>query len=215
MNASTQSVNQLAGYNLTDAEGNKLGSVDSVWLNGTTSDPEFVGVKTTPLIGKTHIVPLRDAQIDNDNQTIEVPYTQDQIKGAPAYDPNTVLSQDVQSEIYDYYSQTETASVPVGKKDTETVVSRLADALPLPTHSGQPPGSQPDRFPVDDVTYDLYTLIHEKLKGLEAYDQYLGDADSQDLTDLLRALRYQDAQAVNQLQQYLVQRLCAQNNASS
>jgi hypothetical protein len=59
-------------------------------------------------------------------------------------------------------------------------------------------------FPLDDLTYDLVTIIHEKSKGLEAYDQYLQDA-SQDseLRQLLQQIRDQDVRAVQQLSQQL------------
>jgi uncharacterized protein YegL len=62
------------------------------------------------------------------------------------------------------------------------------------------------QFPIDNVTYDLITLIHEKSKGLEAFDKYLQDAQGNNqLTQLLQQIRQQDSQNVQQLVQLLKQ----------
>lgn len=61
-------------------------------------------------------------------------------------------------------------------------------------------------FPLDNLTYDLITLIYEKSKGLEAYDKYIRDAnDDQQVGQLLQQLRQQDEQAIQQLWQHLQQ----------
>jgi hypothetical protein len=59
-------------------------------------------------------------------------------------------------------------------------------------------------FPLDNLTYDIITLIHEKSKGLEAFDRYMKDAQgNQQCTTLLNQIRQQDVQAVQQLFQLL------------
>lgn len=58
--------------------------------------------------------------------------------------------------------------------------------------------------PLDDLTYDLVTILHEKAKGLEAYDKYLRDAQgNQEVSSLLEQIRQQDQQWVQKLQQQL------------
>lgn len=212
MNTTAQSADQLVGYDVLDSQGNKIGTVDSVWLNGSTNDPEFIGVKTTWLVGKTHVVPLRDAQMDDGSRAVRLPYDQDLVKGAPSYDPNAVLRQDQQGEIYSYYENAQSQADDTTVARPVTRPSGAAGLADMMTGSSTSTGS----FPVDDVTYDLYTLIHKKLKGLEAFDQYLEDAGSdQGLSDLLTRLRDQDVEAVQLLQQFLVQRLPMGNTAGS
>jgi hypothetical protein len=54
--------------------------------------------------------------------------------------------------------------------------------------------------PLDDLTYDLVTIIYEKSKGLEAYDKYAQDAQGNEgVSSLLEELRNQDTQAVSRL----------------
>jgi hypothetical protein len=70
--------------------------------------------------------------------------------------------------------------------------------------------------PLDDVTYDLITVIHEKAKGLEAFDQYLEDAAQEDeLVELLEAIRAQDEQAIEDLRTHLVRLLQETSGQSS
>lgn len=70
-------------------------------------------------------------------------------------------------------------------------------------------------FPLDNLTYDLVTILYEKSKGLEAYDKYMRDAQSnQQVSQLLQQLRQQDEQAVQHLQQHLAQLLGGQGGMS-
>ena len=72
------------------------------------------------------------------------------------------------------------------------------------------------QYAVDNLTYDLITLIHEKSKGLEAYEKYLRDAQrNQAVSQLLEQLQQQDQQAVQQLTQLLSQILGNQSGGSS
>jgi hypothetical protein len=60
------------------------------------------------------------------------------------------------------------------------------------------------QFPIDNVTYDLITLIHEKSKGLEAFDKYVQDAQgNSELSQLLQQIRQQDTESVQRLVQVL------------
>lgn len=116
MNTTTAATpDQLFGYDVIDNGGNKVGSVDNVWVDDATSDLEFVGVKTGWLMGKIHVIPTETAQIDNGNQTITVPYPTDQIKDAPSFSGDDELSPDDENQIYSYYGMDRsTAMSPTG-----------------------------------------------------------------------------------------------------
>ena len=75
-------------------------------------------------------------------------------------------------------------------------------------------GPASDRFPIDNVTYDLITVIHVKAKGLEALDRYLQDAaDDEDCRSLFEEIREQDQEAIAQLRDALRDRLDSQAEA--
>ena len=68
-----------------------------------------------------------------------------------------------------------------------------------------PQSSRPSRssdFPLDNNTYNVITVIHEKSKGLEAFDQYIEDADDE-LREILQEVREQDTRTIEQLQEQL------------
>ncbi len=59
-------------------------------------------------------------------------------------------------------------------------------------------------FPLDNLTFDLITVIYEKSKGLEAYERYIRDAQSdQQIRQVLEQIRNEDQQHIQQLQQHL------------
>lgn len=69
-------------------------------------------------------------------------------------------------------------------------------------------------FPLDNLTFDLITIIYEKSKGLEAYERYLRDAqEDQQVRQALEQIRNEDQQHVKQLQQHL-QRCLSKSGAS-
>lgn len=81
--------------------------------------------------------------------------------------------------------------------------------------SGMSGSGSSSNFPLDNLTYDLVTILYEKSKGLEAYDKYMRDAQGdQQCSQLLQQLRQQDEQAVQQLQQHLSRLLGNQGGMS-
>lgn len=77
--------------------------------------------------------------------------------------------------------------------------------------SQQSRSGQSGSFPLDNLTYDIITVLYEKSKGLEAYDKYLRDAQGHEQAQQLFAeLRQMDEQCVQKLQHHLRQRLMQQ-----
>jgi hypothetical protein len=70
--------------------------------------------------------------------------------------------------------------------------------------SGRDRGSSSSGEGLDDLTYNVITVLHEKSKGLEAYEQYIDDAsDNDEVREIFEELRDQDLEAVNRLEQCL------------
>ena len=64
--------------------------------------------------------------------------------------------------------------------------------------------------PIDDLTYDVITVLQAKAKALAAYDKYVSDAeadDDEELRDMFTSMRRQDEEQVQQLKEVLAQRL--------
>jgi hypothetical protein len=57
---------------------------------------------------------------------------------------------------------------------------------------------------VDNVLYDIVTVLHEKSKGLEAYEQYENDLENhEEIRDIFNEIRSNDEQAVQRLRECL------------
>jgi hypothetical protein len=68
-------------------------------------------------------------------------------------------------------------------------------------------------FPLENLTYDVITILYEKSKALEAYDKYLKDAQGdQQLVQVFQQIRQQDEQQIRLLQQHLGRLIGTQGN---
>lgn len=107
-------VSELADSNVTDFEGNKLGTVAQVYVTAADQTPSWVAVKSG-LLGvlgfKEYFIPLTEARFEPG--TILVPYCKALVKGAPAVDEGTVISPEQEDELYRYYGIKDNAE-PVG-----------------------------------------------------------------------------------------------------
>ena len=73
---------------------------------------------------------------------------------------------------------------------------------------------QAGNFPLDNLSYDLITIIHEKSKGLQAFDKYIQDAQSNErVRQSLEKIRQQDEQCIQELTQHLTHVLGQQGQA--
>lgn len=82
--------------------------------------------------------------------------------------------------------------------------------------ANQNASNQSGNFPLDNLCYDLITIIQNKSQALAAYDKYLQDAQNDnELRRLLEQIRQQDTEQVQQLKQHLGRLLGQQSGASS
>jgi ubiquinone biosynthesis protein Coq4 len=68
--------------------------------------------------------------------------------------------------------------------------------------------SQSNRYGIDNLTYDLIAVIHEKAQGMEAFEQYLQDAQGDsEVRQCFHELQRQDRENIQRLQRLLQNRL--------
>jgi len=101
-------------------DANKLGTVEDIYLDQETGEPEWVALKTGMFGGKLSFAPLAEARLDGD--TVVLPYEKEQIKSAPRVEADGELSQEEEAELYRHYGldYTETRSdtgLPAGGND--------------------------------------------------------------------------------------------------
>lgn len=90
------------GGNVLDSDGKKIGSIDQIFLDDQSGQPEWVTTKTGMFGGGESFVPLRGAEVVGDD--IEVPYDKDKVKDAPRIEgADSHLSEEEEDELYTYY----------------------------------------------------------------------------------------------------------------
>jgi uncharacterized protein (TIGR02271 family) len=90
------------GRDIIDAYGGKVGTVEQLYRDKDTEQPEWAAVRTGLFGTKLSFVPIQNAEPSG--ESMRVPFTKDQIKDAPRIDDaNGELSQQEEAELYAHY----------------------------------------------------------------------------------------------------------------
>jgi uncharacterized protein (TIGR02271 family) len=117
------------GANLVDSSGDKVGTIQEIYLDDYTGQPEWVLVNTGLFGTKSTFVPLQGAAPEDQN--IRAQFTKDQIKNAPNLDADQHLSETEEQELWRYYgldydavgTDTTTTAGVTGAVDTTTTTT--------------------------------------------------------------------------------------------
>lgn len=90
-------------YDVLDRNGRRLGPITGYWVDEATGQPEFASVRTGWLVGKQHIIPIRDAHFDYGSKKLRVPYDERVIKDAPGFDADHTLNPQEEDRVYAHY----------------------------------------------------------------------------------------------------------------
>jgi len=97
----TKSHRNWLGQDLYDSTGSKIGSIDQIYLDDQSGQPEWLTVSTGWFGTSTQFVPIAGTTVHNEG--IKVPYTEDHIKDAPAVDADQHLDADQERRLYEHY----------------------------------------------------------------------------------------------------------------
>ncbi len=89
------------GEDLYDNNGDKIGSIEEIYLDAETGAPEWALVNTGMFGTKSTFVPLKEAT--EEEGSLRVPYDKAQVKDAPKMDADGELSQEDESQLYSHY----------------------------------------------------------------------------------------------------------------
>ena len=152
------------GRTMVDADGDKIGTIDEIYLDAETDEPEWA-VVTTGLFGtKQTFVPVGDASSTGDG--IRVPFEKSTVKDAPKIDPDGRLSQDEERALYSHYGRDYAEfSGPGGSgvrnrddRDSDVDVSRSGRGLATGERGG------PGKDVSGPNTDDAMTVSEEELR---------------------------------------------------
>jgi uncharacterized protein (TIGR02271 family) len=117
MPPSLETAQSWQGRTMVDPAGDKLGTIDAIYLDDETGQPEWATVTSGLFTAKTAFVPLAGAEATGD--AIQVPYEKAQVSDAPSMEAGGQLSQDDEAELYrhfglDYSEHRSDSGLPAG-----------------------------------------------------------------------------------------------------
>lgn len=143
------------GHTMIDANGDRVGDIEEIYLDIETGAPEWALVKTGLLGTSSTFVPLHGAT--KANSEVRVPHEKSHVKDAPSVEAGQQLSQEQEAELYRYYGLDYTeASSGTGLPEDEPGSAGGVDA-----GAGQHPG--PGRDVSGPTTDDAITRSEEEV----------------------------------------------------
>ena len=103
MASTNQDVLALRGQELRGSDGEKLGTIEEIYLDTKSNQPEWALVTTGLFGAKQSFVPLDG--MTQDGGTATVPFDKATVKDAPNVDPDGRLSEREEAELYRHYGR--------------------------------------------------------------------------------------------------------------
>jgi sporulation protein YlmC with PRC-barrel domain len=104
--STVQDAQAWRGKEMVDADGDKIGKVEDIFLDRHTGEPGWAAVKTG-LFGLKHtLVPIRGAELTADDR-VRVPLQKDAVKDAPRIDPDGELSPEDERKLWEHYGRSD------------------------------------------------------------------------------------------------------------
>lgn len=123
------SLGRLRGMEVRDESGEKVGKVADVFLDARAEHVRYITVSTGWLSRGSHIVPVDDVTYvdeEDGDAYVTVPYSREQLKGAPTFDDDEEMTPEREREIYGYYDR-------VGYWEEAREAVRARQTTPAPT----------------------------------------------------------------------------------
>lgn len=133
------------GRDVVGSDGEKIGTVDEVYLDTTSGEPEWLSINTGLFGLKSSFAPIQGAQPDSEG--VRLAYTKEQVKDAPGIEPDQELSDSEERALWDHYgldyesgyngTDTTTDREPVGRDvsgpETDSAMTRSEEEVQVGT----------------------------------------------------------------------------------
>ncbi len=89
------------GQTMVDRDGDKLGTIESIYVDDQTGEPEWALVNTGLFGSRSTFVPIAQARASGDQ--VQVPYQKQLVKDAPRVDTDQHLSEAEEQQLWTHY----------------------------------------------------------------------------------------------------------------
>jgi uncharacterized protein (TIGR02271 family) len=170
----TQTIAQWKGQDLLDTDGDKIGTIDEIYIDQQTEQPEWALVKTGLFGGKGTFVPLSQATPEEGG--VRVPYAKSHVKDAPSIEPDGELSQSEERTLYEHYdvdygdsgSGSSNGGDTVGRDTsgptTDDAMTRSEEELNVGTQSRETGRARLRKYVVTEEVQKTVPVQHEEVR---------------------------------------------------
>jgi uncharacterized protein (TIGR02271 family) len=159
------------GQDALDADGDKIGSIEEIYLDAETDEPEWALVNTGMFGTKRSFVPLRNAA-PSDGEGVRVPFDKATVKDAPKVDPDGRLSHDEETELYRHYGLenggADTAPASTGRRDSGEgsgdAMTRSEEELDVGTSRRETGRARLKKYVVEDEVTQTVPVRREEVR---------------------------------------------------
>jgi uncharacterized protein (TIGR02271 family) len=189
MASTNQDVLSLRGQDLYGSDGEKLGTIEEIYLDTDTDQPEWALIATGMFGTKQSFVPLRDASASDDGVT--VPFDKATVKDSPKVDPDGQLSESEEAELYRHYgreysagdSSADATGGPgrdVSGRNTDDAMTRSEEELRVGTAERESGRVRLRKYVVEDEVTQTVPVRREevRIEREPITDANVGDATS-------------------------------------
>ena len=185
--ADTQTIAEWRGQELLDTDGEKIGTIDEIYVDSRTERPEWALVKTGLFGGNGTFVPLSEASPGPDG--VRVPFDKAHVKDAPNVEPDGELSRSEEQTLYRHYGvnygEDEAGSAggtageePVGRDTsgptTDNAMTRSEEELDIGTASRETGRARLRKYV---VTEDVQTTVPVQREEVRVEREPITDAN--------------------------------------
>jgi uncharacterized protein (TIGR02271 family) len=89
------------GRDVVGSDGEKIGTVDEVYLDTASGDPEWLSINTGLFGLKSSFAPIQGARPEGG--AVHLPYTKEQVKDAPGVEPDQELNDSEERSLWSHY----------------------------------------------------------------------------------------------------------------
>jgi uncharacterized protein (TIGR02271 family) len=103
--ATMQDIETWRGRTVVDRDGDKVGTVEEIYLDRSSGEPEWIAVKTGMFGTRVSFVPIGDASSSGDD--VRIAHEKSLVKDAPNVDADGELSPEEERRLYQHYGRTD------------------------------------------------------------------------------------------------------------
>lgn len=171
-----QQIDRIQGAAVMDPDGDKIGTVEQVYIDPPTGNPVWAAVRTGLFGIQESFVPLDDATLAGSD--VHVSYSKDFVKDAPRVDADGALSDNDTDALFVYYKRDDTVGGDTPGQNTDATMTRSEEQLHVGTEKVQTGRARLHKYVVTEEKTVTVPVTREevRLETEPITDGNVGDA---------------------------------------